>query len=129
MAEWRTEKEFSLQCHESGKKIPKRKKTLNGHDVRRGDVLIAGLGDDRNTVGWACVAPPGIEPAMVKADCFRFRLDLARALPEFIAVQLTEGSVADAGVLSSGSTRSRIPLSVMASRRLALPPLSGDGED
>jgi type I restriction enzyme, S subunit len=42
---------------------------LNGHGVVDGDVLIAGLGDDNNTVGRACVAPAGIEPAMVKADC------------------------------------------------------------
>lgn len=94
-----------------------------GHDVRPGDVLIAGLGDGRNTVGRACVAPTGIEPAMVKADCFRFRLDCTRVQSEFVAVQLTAGSVADAGVMSSGSTRSRIPLSVMASRKIALPPL------
>lgn len=97
---------------------------LGGHDVRGGDVLIAGLGDERNTVGRACVAPSGIEPAMVKADCFRFRLDNAKSLPEFIALQLTASSTADAGVLSSGSTRSRIPLSVMATRKIALPPLS-----
>ena len=73
---------------------------LNGHDVRQSDVLIAGLGDDRNTVGRACVASQGIEPAMVKADCFRFRLDVGKAFPEFVAVQLTAGSVADAGVHS-----------------------------
>ena len=90
--------------------------------MRQGDVLIAGLGDDRNTVGRACVAPAGIEPAMVKADCFRFRLFSERALPEFVSTQLTAGSPADAGMLSSGSTRSRIPLSVMAFRRIALPP-------
>jgi len=97
---------------------------LNGHDVRQGDVLIAGLGDDRNTVGRACVAPDGIEPAMVKADCFRFRVLTERAQPEFIALQLSAGSSFDAGKLSSGSTRSRIPLSVMASRKIALPPRS-----
>jgi type I restriction enzyme S subunit len=96
---------------------------LSGHDVLQGDLLIAGLGDDKNTVGRTCVAPVGIEPAMVKADCFRFRLDTKRALPEFIATQLTDGSAADAGLLSSGSTRSRIPLSVMSSRKIALPPL------
>ena len=33
---------------------------LGDHDVRSGDILIAGLGDDRNTVGRACVAPSGI---------------------------------------------------------------------
>ena len=96
---------------------------LGGHDVCNGDVLIAGLGDERNWVGRACVAPHGIEPAMVKADCFRFRLDATRALPDFVATQLTAGAVHDAGVLSSGSTRSRIPLSIMSTRRLALPPV------
>jgi type I restriction enzyme S subunit len=97
---------------------------LGGHDVLSGDVLIAGLGDERNTVGRACVAPSGIEPAMVKADCFRFRVNSSTALPKFVATELTAGSAFDAGILSSGSTRSRIPLSVMATRKLALPPLS-----
>jgi len=95
--------------------------SLIGHDVRPGDVLIAGLGDDRNTVGRACIAPIGIEPAMVKADCFRFRLDSERALPEFVAMALSAGAPHDAGLLSSGSTRSRIPLSVMATRKVPLP--------
>jgi type I restriction enzyme S subunit len=97
---------------------------LTGHDVIRGDVLIAGLGDDKNTVGRACVAPVGIEPAMVKADCFRYRLDISQVFPVYIATQLSTSSAADAGVLSSGSTRSRIPLSVMATRKLAVPPIS-----
>lgn len=97
---------------------------LSGHDVVSGDVLIAGLGDDKNTVGRACVAPVGIEPAMVKADCFRYRLDKTQVLPEFVAAELSASSMADAGVMSSGSTRSRIPLSVMATRRLSIPPLA-----
>jgi type I restriction enzyme, S subunit len=97
--------------------------SLGGHDVRKGDLLIAGLGDDRNTVGRACVAPPHIEPAMVKADCFRFRLREKRASVGFVAAQLTAGSQFDAGMLSSGSTRSRIPLSTMAMRKVSLPPL------
>lgn len=101
---------------------------MAGHDVRCGDVLIAGLGDDKNTVGRACVAPIGIAPAMVKADCFRFRPDTDRVLAEFVAWALTTGSGFDAGVLSSGSTRSRIPLSVMASRKIALPPRSEQHE-
>ena len=98
-------------------------KSLGDHDVVAGDLLFAGLGDDNNTVGRACVAPAGIEPAMVKADCFRFRLSTNQASPEFLAAQLTSGAPCDAGTLSSGSTRSRIPLSQMASRRVALPPL------
>jgi len=97
---------------------------LTGHDVVAGDLLIAGLGDDRNTVGRACVAPIGIAPALVKADCFRFRLDVSQVAAEFAAAQLTAGSEADAGLLSTGSTRSRIPLSIMATRKLALPPIA-----
>lgn len=98
-------------------------RSLANHDVVGGDVLIAGLGDDKNTVGRACVAPTGIEPAMVKADCFRFRLNKTRASARFVATQLSAGSRYDAGMLSSGSTRSRIPLSLMATRKIALPPI------
>jgi hypothetical protein len=95
-----------------------------GHDVLVGDLLIAGLGDDNNTVGRACVAPEDLGPTMVKADCFRFRVARDKIVPEFLAQQLCAGGRFDAGVLSSGSTRSRIPLSIMASRMIALPPLS-----
>ena len=102
--------------------------SLPGHDVQEGDLLIAGLGDDRNIVGRCCVAPAGVEPAMVKADCFRFRLFTQHALPAFMAMQLTAGSQFDAGMMSSGSTRSRIPLSVMATRSVALPPLAEQQE-
>jgi type I restriction enzyme S subunit len=93
---------------------------LGDHDVRGEDLLIAGLGDDRNAVGRACVAPKGIEPAMVKADCFCFRL-ASDALPSFIAAQLSVGAPSDAGRLATGSTRSRIPVSKMSSRTIALP--------
>ncbi len=95
---------------------------LAGHNVLEGDVLIAGLGDDNHLLGRACVAPEGVEPAMVKADCFRFRMDEASILPRFAALALTAGAPADAGVLASGSTRSRIPLSIMAGRRIPVPP-------
>jgi len=93
------------------------------HNVMPGDILIAGLGDETNLVGRACVAPEGISPALVKADCFRFRLAQASADPAFIATQLSVSASFDAGQLSTGSTRSRIPLSVMATRKVTLPPL------
>lgn len=96
--------------------------------VKPGDLLIAGLGDERNSVGRACVAPKGIEPAMVKADCFRFSLDVSRADAKFVAIQLSAGSEADAGVLANGSTRSRIPLLTMSARKVALPPKTEQSE-
>ena len=99
------------------------KQNINKSDVQEGDLLIAGLGDDNNPVGRACVAPTDISPAMVKADCFRFRLLPDIAVPEFVADQLTVGSEADAGKLSTGSTRSRIPLTLTSARSIALPPV------
>jgi len=96
--------------------------SLTRHEVAAGDVLIAGLGDDRNRVGRACVAPSDIGTAMVKADCFRFRLTPSHD-PHFVAAQLSAGAAFAAGKLSSGSTRSRIPATVMAQRRMAVPPL------
>lgn len=96
---------------------------LLGHEVLPGDVLIAGLGDENNLLGRACVAPENFGSALVKADCFRFRLDQKRALPAFVASQLSSGAQFDAGTLSSGTTRSRIPLGTMATRMLALPSL------
>lgn len=38
-----------------------------------GDVLIAGLGEERYPVGRACVYPEYLPPAINKADCFRVR--------------------------------------------------------
>lgn len=97
---------------------------LYGHNVVADDLLVAGLGDEVNLLGRACVAPEGLGLALVKADCFRFRIDTTRALPEFLAWQLSAGATHDAGTLATGTTRSRIPLSVMASRKVALPPMA-----
>lgn len=43
------------------------------NEVKGGDVLIASLGDDGHPVGRACLYPPHFDPAINKADCFRFR--------------------------------------------------------
>lgn len=97
---------------------------LRRHAVLPGDLLLAGLGDDNNLVGRASVAPAGLGPALVKADCFRFRIDRKRVTPEFAAFQLNCSANVDAGRLATGSTRSRIPLTIMATRITAIPPLS-----
>lgn len=95
--------------------------TLGDHDVVAGDVLIAGLGDDKRYVGRACVAPSEIEPAMVKADCFRFRLKPPQ-YPPFVACQLSATSRLIAGQ-ARGSTRQRINLGDMSARPVVLPPI------
>jgi type I restriction enzyme S subunit len=100
---------------------------LGDHSVVPEDLLIAGLGDEGHPVGRACAAPANIEPAMVKADCFRFRLDRRRLDSQFAAYQLSATASATAGSLSTGATRSRLNLTTMAARKVALPPLEEQG--
>jgi type I restriction enzyme S subunit len=98
-------------------------KELGDHSVVPGDLLIAGLGDEGHPVGRACVAPADIGPAMVKADCFRFRLDRRKLLPGFAAYQLSATAAAAAGSFATGATRSRMNLTTTAARKIALPPI------
>lgn len=82
---------------------------LRRHEVRPGDLLIAGLGDDRNPVGRACAAPQGIGPGIVKADCYRFRL--SEGDPRFFAYFLSSSAgIAQSAQLADGSTRKRLTL-------------------
>lgn len=94
----------------------------HSHDVEPGDLLMAGLGDQNNPLGRTCVAPPNIGRAIVKADCYRFRLDSRVANPAFMAYQLSANARAECGYMSTGSTRERLNLGLAASRRVALPP-------
>ncbi len=100
---------------------PAHNATLGDHSVDAGDLLIAGLGDERHPAGRACVAPSSIVPAMVKADCFRFRIDKARLDAEFAAFHLTATALGASAVLSSGATRQRTNLQSTASRRICFP--------
>ena len=97
--------------------------TLGDHTVEPEDLLIAGLGDERHPAGRACVAPSFIVPAMVKADCFRFRLFHQRVNPEFAALQLTATAGDASSLLSTGATRQRTNLQATAARPIAVPPI------
>ena len=101
--------------------------TLGDHSVVAGDVLIAGLGDARHSPGRACVAPLGLGEAMVKADCFRFRMRTDQVDAGFMALQLSATANIAGQVLASGATRQRVNLSTMASRQIALPSVAEQG--
>ncbi|MFD4718475.1 restriction endonuclease subunit S [Streptomyces sp. NPDC058423] len=95
---------------------------LRRHEVKSGDLLIAGLGDDRHPVGRACIAPDGLGPAIVKADCYRVRLDESRLTHRFAAWALGSSTVSDQVSASTrGSTRSRINLEVAREIHLPVP--------
>ena len=95
--------------------------TLGDHSVVPGDVLIAGLGDGKHPSGRACVAPEALGNAMVKADCFRFRLNRTQVEPRFVATQLTATASVASAVLSRGATRQRTNLENMSARKIGIP--------
>ncbi|MFI6527798.1 restriction endonuclease subunit S [Streptomyces uncialis] len=96
---------------------------LRQHEVNAGDLLIAGLGDTNNPVGRACVAPD-LGPAIVKADCFRVRLDEGRLSHRFAAWALSSSFVSSqVKTLTRGSTRARINLDVAREVEVPLPSL------
>ena len=95
--------------------------SLGDHSVEEGDILIAGLGDDNHPAGRACVAPASILPAMVKADCFRFRLNQTRVDPRFIALQLAATATVASALLSTGATRQRTNLQNTSARAISFP--------
>lgn len=93
---------------------------LQQHAVQAGDLLIAGLGDERNPLGRACVAPQGLGAAIVKADCYRVRLDQDKALHTWAAIAISSPPVTDVTrTLSRGSTRARINTDI--ARDIAIP--------
>ena len=81
---------------------------LRSHSVSPGDLLMAGLGDERWPLGRCAVAPEDLGPAIVKADCYRIRLD-ARVRHDFAAAYISSPrSRAAILLLSRGSTRARL---------------------
>ena len=100
---------------------PEHYSSLGDHSVMPGDILVAGLGDDNHPAGRACVAPENIAPAMVKADCFRFRPDRHRVEPRFVALQLTSTAATASALLSTGATRQRTNLQSTSSRAITIP--------
>jgi type I restriction enzyme, S subunit len=103
--------------------------SLGDHDVAEGDLLIAGLGDDKNKVGRACVVPHGLGPAMVKADCYRVRLDLRLISHAFAAEYLSsDESWAQIDALAKGVTRTRLNLELVRRIRIPVPSLSEQHE-
>ncbi|OFZ69135.1 MAG: hypothetical protein A2V79_12130, partial [Betaproteobacteria bacterium RBG_16_56_24] len=56
-----------------------------------GDVLIAGLGEERYPVGRACCYPDDIDPAINKADCFRARCNPGVMKNRFFMLFLNSG--------------------------------------
>jgi type I restriction enzyme S subunit len=93
---------------------------LKKHNVRAGDLLVASLGE---VVPRACLAPHGLGPAIVKADCIRVRLSPA-VEPRWVMYALQAPSVRKwAADQVHGVGRPRLGLKVIRALPVPLPPL------
>ncbi|GAA1554648.1 restriction endonuclease subunit S [Kribbella sancticallisti] len=98
---------------------------LRRHAVVPGDLIVAGLGDENHPVGRACVAPDGLGPSIVKADCFRIRFDQSLLTHQYAAWAMSSPVIAEeVSLLTRGSTRARINLGVAREIEIPVPPLS-----
>lgn len=95
---------------------------LAAHSVEQGDVVVAGLGDDKMPLGRAAVVP-SIGPAIVKADCYRLRLKPGVDAHYLAGAMSSPQTRAQIGLLARGATRARLNTTVVQTVRLPLPPL------
>jgi type I restriction enzyme S subunit len=95
---------------------------LSKFEVRSGDLLIAAMGDENHPILRACLYPPDFQEGIVKADCFRFRLNPKRAINPYVMwILACSDTRSDLRKLSQGVTRDRINLKNTQTVRLRLP--------
>jgi type I restriction enzyme S subunit len=97
---------------------------LSRNQVVPGDILIAGLGEDRHVVARACCYPDDLPPAINKADCFRMRCKSDQALNAFVMLFLnTSAAREQVRCYEQGVTRLRINGGNLKRLHLGLPGL------
>jgi type I restriction enzyme S subunit len=94
--------------------------TLGRFVVAPGDLILASMGDDKWPAGRCCEVPQDISPAIIKADCFRLRVNDAKSTPGFLKWYLNSPLAQRAIVRGShGQTRTRLNLA--NAKRIAVP--------
>ena len=93
---------------------------LHAHTVEKGDVVVAGLGDDRMPLGRAAVVPE-VGPAIVKADCYRLRPNEQVAAAYLAWVMSAPQTRSQIMLLARGSTRTRLNTKVVQQVEIPLP--------
>jgi type I restriction enzyme, S subunit len=93
---------------------------LEAHAVKQGDVVVAGLGDDKMPLGRAVVVP-ALGPAIVKADCYRLRPNEQVSAAYLAWVMSAPQTRSQIMLLARGSTRARLNTSVVQQVEVPLP--------
>lgn len=106
------EKAFISEAHFKG---------LSKHHICAGDIAIAALGE---TLPRSCVIPPWVGPALVKADCSRFKPDPSLTIPEYLNYALNSPDVRNrTSRIIHGVGRPRLNLSDIRGIEVPLAPL------
>lgn len=95
--------------------------SLLKHNVKHGDVLVASLGEQ---LPRACLVPPGLGDAIVKADCLRIR-PADGVSPAFLMYALNAPALREeVGLRIRGVGRPRINLGDVRAMTVLVPPSS-----
>jgi type I restriction enzyme S subunit len=100
---------------------PERFEALAKHRVYVGDIVIAALGERPPR---SCMVPDYVGPAIVKADCIRFKPSVHVTLAYLNAVLNAEPTRKRTAALLHGVGRPRLNLTEIKSIIVPLPPLS-----
>ena len=92
---------------------------LHNYEVKGGDVIIAGLGDDRIPMGRACIVPLEIGSTINKADCYCLRTNEKLSARYLIHFLNSNEGLKQARSMAQGTTRKRLNLSNI--RRFGIP--------
>jgi type I restriction enzyme S subunit len=95
-------------------------KELEAHAVEQGDVVVAGLGDDKMPLGRAAVVP-ALGPAIVKADCYRLRPNEQVSAVYLAWVMSAPQTRSQIMLLARGSTRARLNTKVVQQVEVPVP--------
>jgi type I restriction enzyme, S subunit len=93
---------------------------LEAHAVEQGDVVVAGLGDDKMPLGRAAVVP-ALGPTIVKADCYRLRPNEQVSAAYLAWVMSAPQTRSQIMLLARGSTRARLNTKVVQQVEVPLP--------
>jgi type I restriction enzyme S subunit len=100
---------------------PEHFEKLNKHCIFSGDVAIAALGDP---VPRACIIPPHVGPAIVKADCIRFKPHPDLADCSYVRYALNDQATRRRMTeVVHGVGRARLNLAEIKAISISLPPL------
>ena len=103
-------------------------RVLRQYEVRPGDVVVAGLGDDSIPSGRACVVPVFVTPALNKADCYCLRPS-GSLNSHFLSLFLNSPvGLRQARKFAQGTTRSRLNLANIKQMSVPLPSLGDQGQ-